>query len=357
MNAKILTLHALCNPGSVFQAYALETYIRGLGVNAVIIDYRPAYLYTEGSNSKFAWLKFIIKKIVYYKSYRSRKIKFEEFINNRMHLTPRVTTYKALELDYNNFDYYVLGSDQLWNSDYKCGNDGAFYLKFVKSGVKIAYATSVGKAKIDEHNLSILKNELPQFDKISVREESTSVYLTQKLGININWVCDPVFLLGNSEYRQLFLKYKCKCPYAVVYLSDSNSILDEIVSHYRRQGLKIILLGGFTKRCYCDEHMKNAGPLDFLSLIDSANIVISSSFHATAFSHIFHKKFVTIVPHNNGERIYSLLRLTKLEYRGVVKNGIDFGLIDKDINWDETDKLLAPHIKASKDFLTQSLDL
>ena len=42
-------------------------------------------------------------------------------------------------------------------------------------------------------------------------------------------------------------------------------------------------------------------------LLENADIIISSSFHATAFSHIFHKKFGVILPNNNGERLESFL--------------------------------------------------
>ena len=40
----ILTFHRANNYGAVLQAYALQTYLETIGVNAEIVDYRSAYL-------------------------------------------------------------------------------------------------------------------------------------------------------------------------------------------------------------------------------------------------------------------------------------------------------------------------
>lgn len=272
-----------------------------------------------------------------------------------MKLTKRYNSYSSLLNSQLNADVYIIGSDQLWNSDYQCGLDPVFYLKFVERGNKISYATSVGKHDIDALNLEILKERLSDFNIISVREKSTSVLLTKVLGKNVTWVCDPVLLLPMDNYKQLVFDCKQYSPYAVVYLSDSCKALDFLVDYYKKKGLKIILLGGFTKRCYCDEHIMDAGPLDFLSLIYGADTVISSSFHATVFSHIFHKDFATIIPKRNGERINSLLELTGLEYRGLEPDTKDCGMLKQEIDWHKVDNRLSAHINDSKQYLKSAL--
>ena len=55
---------------------------------------------------------------------------------------------------------------------------------------------------------------------------------------------------------------------------------------------------------------KNKGPMDFLGFIEKADMVITDSFHGTAMSIIFNKKFFVIKNNNNSkkfERIRELL--------------------------------------------------
>lgn len=64
------------------------------------------------------------------------------------------------------------------------------------------------------------------------------------------------------------------------------------------------------------DHKYDAGPKDFLSYIDNAAMILSSSFHGTAFSLIYHKPFFVF----NGmsdNRISSILTRTGLTDRSI----------------------------------------
>lgn len=347
MNINILTIHAMHNPGSVFQAYALQEYLSAEH-NVKIIDYRPFYFYSEGSR-----LKFFLKKILWRSAFCSRNQKFSSFIEKYFHLTPIFRTYDDLKNAKLEADVFMTGSDQLWNTDFPCGNDDAFYLSFVENGRKIAYSTSVGKKEIDEFNMSLLKKCLSSFDAIAVREKSTAEQLKNVLNRDIVWACDPVFLLQPSLYTKFLSEDNpVGKKYAMVYLLDSSEKLDQLIRYYKSKGLYIVLAGGFTKRCECDLHIKDVGPEDFLNLIYHASVVISSSFHATAFCHIFHKDFVTILPSTNGERICSLLKESGLENRSVHDDGrINIQDIECPVDWSFIDDRLKNYISQSKEFL------
>ena len=47
MKSEIITIHAMHNPGSVYQAYALQQYLIKYNQEVEIIDYRPDYFYKE----------------------------------------------------------------------------------------------------------------------------------------------------------------------------------------------------------------------------------------------------------------------------------------------------------------------
>lgn len=352
MEIKIITLHSLFNPGSAFQAFALQMYLSKTN-NVKIIDYRPGYT-RYGSSI----VKAIIRKILFFRLRRNVVLKFNSFINKYMNLTKTFYDYNSLRNANFKADLFIVGSDQLWNTDFPCGNDNAFYLDFVKSGKKITYSTSVGKKGIDEKNLNKIKTFADSFSSISVREKDTAIQLTEKLGREVVWVCDPVFLLGRDVYDSMIeQKPMFDKPYAFVYLSPKSPMLDALVAHFRSKGLMIVLGGGFnTSRCDCDVHIKDMGPLDFLNCIKYAEVVVSTSFHATAFCHIFHKEFVTILPPKNGERVVSLLEQTGLKNRSVI-DSVDFEAVQKPINWDEIDSLLKEYTEVSKKYLQDTIKI
>ena len=352
MEIKIVTLHSLFNPGSAFQAFALQKYLSKEN-KVEIVDYRPAYSRHSGS-----LIKDILRNILFFRLRMSEIRKFHAFMNKYMSLTKTFYNYKSLCKANLMADLFIAGSDQLWNTDYACGHDNAFYLDFVQGVKKISYSTSIGKKVIDEKNLSKIKTFVDSFSLLAVREKDTAVQLTEKLGREVTWVCDPVFLLGRDVYeamieqRSFFDK-----PYAFVYLSPKSPMLDALVAHFRSKGLMIVLGGGFnTNRCDCDVHIKDMGPLDFLNCIKYAEVVVSTSFHATAFCHIFHKEFVTILPPKNGERVVSLLEQTGLMKRGVV-DSVDFDAVQKTIDWSEVDKKLNEYVDVSKEYLKSAIQI
>ena len=350
MEIKIITLHSLFNPGSAFQAYALQEYLSKEN-DVEIIDYRPGY--TRYGNSL---VKAIVRKILYFRLRKSETLKFHAFVKKYMKLTKTFYNYKDLCKANLKADLFIAGSDQLWNTDYPCGNDNAFYLDFVQGVKKITYSTSVGKKVIDEKNLNKIKKYAGSFSSIAVREKDTATQLTKKLGREVTWVCDSVFLLGHDVYESMIeQKPMFDKPYAFVYLSPKSPMLDALVAYFRSKGLMIVLGGGFnTSRCDCDVHIKDMGPLDFLNCIKYAKVVVSTSFHATAFCHIFHKEFVTILPPKNGERVVSLLEQTGLMNRSVV-DSVNFDAVQKPIDWDEVDAKLNEYVSASKTYLKSAV--
>ena len=349
MIIKIITMHAMHNPGSIFQAYATQQYLSKKN-NTEVIDYRPSYFFTESNK-----IKFFIKKLLYFRYYASRSRKFDDFIKKNFSLTKKVTTYDELKAQKFDADAFVVGSDQLWNSDYECGKDDAYVLDFT-SKPKISYATSVGKSEINDFEKERLSKYVKDFVSVSVREEKTAGQLEQILGREVKWVCDPVFLLNKDDYMKFVKKTdKMSEPYVMVYLSEASETLSKITNYFEEQGYKIILLGGFTKRCNCAYHIKDAGPVEFLSYIYNAEYVVSSSFHATAFCHIFHKKFATLLPNANYERIMSLLRLSGLEYRAVTAD-FDVRNVARDVDWDDVDLRIKGHIIESKGYLDGAIE-
>ena len=350
MKIYIITLHSIYNPGSALQAFGLQRFLESNGYDTEIIDYRPSYS-TIGRNK----IKGYLRKVLFYKNERKVKQKYESFMDCEMKLSLNTyTSFDQLKQNYNDDGIFIAGSDQLWNADYDCGRDPAYYLDFTDSEKKMSYATSIGKKHISNDEINRIVKSIAHFRTVSVREKSTSEILASELGRDVFWVCDPVFLLDRIEYSKMTRDIE-KEKYALVYLSSESRILDAVVEDIKKKtGYKIILIGGNRTRCACDEHIKDLGPYDFLSLIKNSELVISSSFHATAFSHIFHKKFGAILPNANGERIESLLALTGLSSH-IIKYIDGIPVIYDNINYSSVDASLDEFICDSKKILLNGI--
>ncbi len=348
MRIRIITIHGIPNFGSVFQSYGLCKYLKESGYeDTEIIDYNPAY-YNKGS------IKTLLGRVLNYKSYIIRTRKFRDFVAKNLSLTSK--KFKTInELSTENFDadVYIAGGDQLWNVFHDSGNDPAYRLTCF-NGKKISYATSMGQKDFPPDELKKLANDIRDFSSIAVREAS-SVPLLKSQGLAATNVVDPVYLLPVEEYEK-FLVPVNQPDYMVVYLVTPSKLLEDTITYLKNKyNLRVILCSGFSKKCTCDEFKKDLGPDEILSYIKNAKIVLSSSFHATAFSIMFQKQFYTILPdtHTN-ERIEDLLEKRGLSYR-IVKNDTKFDEnFDKEIDYSSI-KDYSCLVEKSKDYLKNAL--
>ena len=347
MKIRIITIHGIPNFGSVFQSYGLCKYLIENGfTDTKLIDYTPGYYKSKS-------LVSTLGRVLNYKSYITRTKKFRAFIEQNLPLTSqRFKTFEELKNHSFDGDVYIAGGDQLWNVFYTCGNDDAYKLTFV-NGKKISYATSMGQRAFEKEQLEVLGEKLKAYSAISVREPST-VSLLESVGLNATWSVDPVFLLDASAYEK-FLKPVNEPDYMMVYLVTPSKLLEDCIEYLsKKYNLKVILCSGFSKKCTCDKFIKDLGPDEMLSYIKNAKIVLSSSFHATAFSLIFQKQFFTILPgeHTN-ERITDLLEMRGVENR-IITDATNLGTLDAVIDYSKL-KDYSEYIDKSKEYLQRAL--
>lgn len=367
-----ITFHSSYNHGSVLQAYALQAFCEknfGATHNYHIINLRTKrqkeyYSKPCGCASKNL-LKRLIVKILYAKymrCFRMRKEAFETFISDRLNTTQEFPTCEAIRNARLNYDYYISGSDQIWNYPI-LDFDWSFFLEFCDTGKKISYAASFGpKRRVrDKKDEKRIRDDLATYDDISVRElGSLKIYhdITGRADGEIH--VDPTLLLDASEWDELANERLIDGDYIFLYDLKSSKvayeIADRLSKHYRipvvvvKENAKMqILYRRFLKKY-------EAGPCDFLSLVKNAKIVVSSSFHGTIFSMIFGKPFVAVdAKHDN--RISDILRKAKLEKRMVDK--IDEIPTENDLlktDYREINMLIKKERSRSRKYLSDALE-
>ena len=364
---KILTItcHNVYNHGATLQQLALLEYLKSLKFDAKTINYKPDYLsnhyvFWAITNSKFE--KNIFLKIIYLtlklpsRTYeRIRKRNFDVFEEKYLDIFPqKFTSNRDLKNNFPEADFYITGSDQIWNSLFENGKDPAFYLDFVPNNkTKIAYAASFATDRIEKNLEVFVKQKIQKIDFVSVREIS-GLKILENLEIkNVVQVLDPVFLLDANFWKNNFVK-PINNDYLFVYDFDSNpEIKKNAMFLAKKYNLKIYSVNKNIN--YSSKKYFNSGPDEFLSLIYNAKFVLTNSFHAVAFSLIFNKKFLVFDRFEKiNTRMRDLLIILGVSNLLTVKNqNINFD--EFSINYIEVNTLLDKKIAESKMFLQNAL--
>lgn len=362
----IVTIHKINNYGAVEQAYALNQYLRNQGYDVKTIDFRT-YRVAESYRifSPVHSLMDVVRNVqslVYRGKLLSRKRRFDEFLEKNVPLTEEAYYSNAeLERANLNFDYYICGSDQIWNT--YCQNyDDAFILSFAK-GKKIAYAASMGASSIREDLRSKFHDELEKYKAISVRENTAVDVIADISGQDVMHVVDPVFLLDAGEWKKISSDTLMNKPYIFFYFvhGDLPGMRDYVQKLGRETNLPIVVVNmNLREMRYKNVKMYDAGPAEFLSLIENAEYVCTNSFHACAFSIIFKKKFLVFTDSSKekgatSSRIYSILNTFGLQGRVATGNSTIEDMM-REIDYDNVYMKLYPMIQNSKEFLKEALD-
>ncbi len=315
----MITFHRANNLGAALQAYALYTYLNENICKTEIIDYYPNNA-IPARNTLLRRMMRVGKKIVGGKEQKDRFqrfAKFDAFINEcRM---SKETYYgdQAIEANPPRYDLLISGSDQILNTTLT-GNSKAYYLSFTQSIPKISYASSFGRKDISETEDDYIKKYLSSFQAVSVREESGKEIIDRRLDCSAELVVDPVFLLPREKWDSLATQVSEE-RYIFVYAMESTPWLIktiERVREYYRIPVKIVLGGDFQLPIQ-GEVDKCCGPREFLSYIKNAECVVTNSFHGTAFSVIFEKRFVCVAHSSKNTRLENILRIIKKENKQV----------------------------------------
>lgn len=315
MKTLTITLHDTDNCGSSLQAFALQHFLIKNGIENEIIDYVPKYTQNNGKP-----LKHFLRTIVFWRASREKYRKFKVFKEKYLKVTKdRYETYSQLESSKLFADCFIAGSDQLWNDMYLCGQDPAFYLNFTNLP-KIAYAVSMGREHIPKKNKSLVTKYANSFQWISFREKSSPGQFKSDVKCPLNYVCDPVLLNPIMDYDAIKADPIITEPYILIYIAQAvdRDMVDNLILKLRKKYLgEVVCIGVYRSKCKCNVHMKDTSPEEFLSLISNAQCIVSNSFHATVFSIMYKKQFMTIIPNENGERIKMIL-----EVAGLSKNAV-----------------------------------
>lgn len=321
MKLGLITIYNVPNFGSALQAYASQYVLEGLGHECKIIQYRyPNELQRIAKPNLKAKIYTMTAKFGLVSQQRKSN-NLRKFREEKYNFTRPYNSFEELKREnWDSYDGFVIGSDQVWKTQYTKG-EPAFTLSFVPDGKKrFSVASSFASNHLPEIYVDTFKAELQKFNALSVRESEGIEIITQQLGLNKNvFVClDPTLLLNKDQWLKLSTKTRkiSKEPYILYYMwsyaFEPRPYINNVVEYFRKKtGIRsVIALEGAPKSSihgvkYINK--EDSSISEFLELFANASLVITSSFHGTAFAINMGVPLISVIPDNERDSRQSSL--------------------------------------------------
>lgn len=367
MKALIVTINdnVNFNYGNKLQNLAVINVLKRFGVDSDTLNFE----YTKFS--KFNELKISLKacfmKLTRYRFVKNKKSRFYyEFEYNRK------KNFKSFDAKYirmhndltltnsSDYDFYVIGSDQVWNPDffqYHKMKKYAYLLSFCDDKKKICFSPSFGVSEIPDVWKEWFKKYLSLIPQISVRENDGVKIVKELTGKDAEVLIDPTLMVSSDEWKKYSLKpknIKVDEKYILTYFlgnvsGEQYGFIDNLSKKY---GLKVINL--LDKN---NVDLYTVGVSEFIYLISHSEIVITDSFHACVFSILFDKPFY-VYPRKSEFKDMSTRIISLLEKFDLMRKYSESGL-ENDIfehEYTRSYQLLDIERKKASDFIKKSIN-
>lgn len=337
MNIGKITFDGYNNYGNTLQNYALQEYLKKYASKVETLWHSP----NEKLEEFWKWgkkeeLKFLLNHDSFRGNVKSgirawefaRRVRGMDFTQKHINIRYDIKDLKDVVDEY---DYFVVGSDQVWNP----GNPdlNTAFLKFCKKKQRISFAASIGSQEIPDSLKSYYKEQLSEMKAISVREQKAVDIIYDLIGQKCTLLLDPVFCINEESWRKISYRPYWKDDRKYVFAYFLGSIPKEVYEYSNKIGYDII-------KCFDKDNLERyiISPEEWLYLLGNASYVFTDSFHATAFSIIFRRNFA-VYPRNESKsdmqmitRIESILSTFNLENRFSLNANFKLGFIEDSIN-------------------------
>lgn len=352
MKVALITIFQVPNYGSVLQTFATQQILEQMGAEVHLINYNyPNEWHWQNGARKPSGIRTWIRKLI-----PSKKISnLDKFRSAYLHLTKCYDSLDALSAeDWSDYDAFVVGSDQVWNPRFLHG-DKTFMLSFVPDNIpRYSLASSFATDTLPENLRYKYYRELVKFEAISVREQNGVKIINNELNINKNVevILDPTLLFPKEDWlrfipRSSFQKRK---SYIVLYLLkysfDPRPYIYDVVKYFQKKlDAEVIALCGYDKPEKTGgllmENAFSSSVPRFIDIIANADLIVTNSFHGTAFGINFGIPLISIVPSGGDDDRQSTLLRSVCAENSICPIYTSISNIEPEYNRDTVSKRLA----------------
>lgn len=301
----IVTWHKVANYGAQLQAYAMKQILEGYGYEVFFYDYKR----TTHNHNYYTMMKAPFKTCK--KIFMPVKIITEHENSFYSEKASKLKKFATSNFVHGNkdeiYDLCVIGSDEIFSiSD---GYNSFQFAPDIKADRIISYAASFGATTYGMirfyHRAESIKKYLERVDELSVRDKNSQYILAKLLKRNVRKNIDPIFLWNWK--REISIE-KQKLEIILFYSYDAHHVTEsqknQIKDFARENNLKIVSVGYY--HSWCDQNVIPSS-LEFVKYVYEAKYIVTTTFHGTAFSILFNKRFAVILQDNNREKLEHLL--------------------------------------------------
>lgn len=342
MRVAMMTLNAYDNYGNMLQKYALYRTLKKFADSVEVLWYPATKSFfpydLELNRGAIGNLKDSAFVAV-------RQYKIKEF--NDANIATRYDIPYLEELA-DEYDFFIIGSEHVWNPDFKVPDR---FLEFAPSEKRIAYAAGIAIPELPEGIQKTYRKKISEMPHVSVRERADCDIVEKLTGKRPLQVLDPVFLLTAIEWREIekhprwLNQRKYANGYIMSYFLDGN-VPEQIDALAKKIGLPVVNM--LDKNNF--EHYVT-GIEEFVYLLDHAALICTNSFHGTAFAAIFKRPFIVC---SVGEFNGSLLEMFGLSERATDMN-LKINVDPLKIDFTRRDEVLPRERAKSFKFLSEAL--
>lgn len=347
----VITLNDYNNYGNRLQCYAVQCYLEKMG-------YTVHNIYNRNTREGFMF-NYARKLYHYITDFKNRKTvaerekNFLEFNKNIKFSHEKIVCGKYNERLPQMYDFFVSGSDQVWNPYYRKRVE-VDLLNFASDEKKVSFAASIGVSKLPDEVTEKYKYYLKKFKSISVREDAAKKIVEDLTGRrDVQVLVDPTLLLKKEDWEKVMEKphmdYNPK--YILTYFLGGSEKYDSVIKSIAEK-YSCEIIDVFNK----DSLFKACGPQHFLNLEKNAFLVCTDSFHSALFAFLFNRPFIVFDRDNTRinmntrmETFMSTFSLKKCRYE-------DGKNLDEYLTWDYTEgyKVLEKKREEAKEFITKA---
>lgn len=364
----IVTINDNNNYGNRLQNYALQKVLLDLDFNVITLRNKVKNQEKKvgeiSTRLKSASLNEMIKKIItkilrkinidknLRKVSNERRKKFQDF-NKEYILESEEIIYEGNipSQIIEEFDFFIAGSDQIWNPNFRKGS-GIDFLDFAPKQKRISYAASFGIESIPEEYKKKYTSWLNGMNHISVREDAGAKIVRTLSDKHAAVHVDPTLLVSKENWLDVSRKSvnKPQKKYLLTYFLKGMSTEQQNLINKISKENKLVVVNLAKKD---NLEFFSAGPSEFLDFINSCEIFLTNSFHGVIFSLIFEKPFIVFERGNMNSRIDTLLKKFSLEDRKI--ENIDLTKNIFQIDFTPVSKLISKEKEVSIKYLKNVL--
>lgn len=299
----IITINDNKNYGNRLQAFAMQQYLKKFGFSSedILFSNYDNSFYKKEKQSPILALKNALAKIPFINKLIKRikhrqdsliEIRIKAFTQfNKKHIAvskEKIKGSKVSRKTRSRYDYFVAGSDQIWNPTFGLGTPVS-YLQFTPKKKRIAISASFGVDEMPEQFKNQARHYLDGMHFISVREETGRQIVRELTGNDCEVFLDPTMLVSPDVYSPLLESAKAVLPENYVLCFFLGELSDKRKSFIERfaaeKGCQTVYLNSPD---YPEQFVYD--PCDFLKAIKNCRYFFTDSFHGCVFSILFQRQ-------------------------------------------------------------------